>query len=228
MKFLFKYPTLRRADWFKNTLNRYYSMLSNKHEYEFIVTLNKDDWTMNNPAMKMFLEDKQNLKFYFGDYPDKIAAINADIKNIDFDILFLISDDMIPNVQGFDDIIVKDMLRYFPDIDGALHYPDGCCNTGRDSAITLSIMGKKLYDHFGYIYHPSYKSFFCDNEFTDEAYRLNKAVFINKVIVSHDWSGGKQADEVYKRNTKLGKDDGDNYNKRKKLGFPRSENVHAT
>ena len=40
-------------------------------------------------------------------------AINANLENIDFDILLLASDDMIPQVQGFDTIIKNQMAKTF-------------------------------------------------------------------------------------------------------------------
>ena len=220
MKFLFKYPSFGRPEWFKQTLEKYYSMLSGKNEYQFVISLNTDDNTMNNKEMREFMDSKSNLKYYYDNHKSKIEAINADMDGLDFDLLFLISDDMIPVVPGFDVIISKKMIEHFPNIDGALHFNDDCC--GKNECITLTIMGKKLYDRFGYIYHPDYKSFFCDNEFTDEVYRMKKAVYIPKVIVKHDWKGwGKDRDNTYKRNTQLGKDDEAVYSRRKKLGFPR-------
>ncbi len=189
MRFLFKYPTFRRPEWFQQTLNTYYFMLSNKHNYEFLITLNEDDETMNNKEMREFMDSYTHLKYKFGNHKTKIDACNADMEGEnDFDILFLISDDMIPIVPGFDDVIVNMMKEHFPNLDGALHFDDNCC--GRDRTITLSIMGKKLYDRFGYIYHPDYKSFFCDNEFTDEVRRMKKVFYSSLVIVKHDWKGG--------------------------------------
>jgi len=225
MKFLFKYATCGRPDWFMETLEIYYSMLSQNHSYEFIVSLNKDDKTMNNSQMKTFMNDQPGLLYYYGNHATKIEAINADMEGLDFDILFLISDDMIPIVPGFDVAIAEEMKNHFPDMDGALHFPDGYNNKDEDSAITLSIMGKKLYDRLGYIYHPDYKSFFCDNEFKDVVYKMGKAVFIPKVIVRHDWRGvhHNKPDNTYRRNSKLGGGGVDEaiYNRRKKAGFPR-------
>jgi len=220
MKILFKYPTFRRPEWFQETLIRYYHMLSMNFAYQFVISLNEDDETMNNSEMKEFMDTQPVLSYHYGNHKTKMEAINANMEGLDFDILFLISDDMIPIVSGFDIIIVEKMCQHFPDMDGALHFNDDCC--GKDRTITLSIMGKKLYDMFGYIYHPDYKSFFCDNEFTDEVYGMGKAIYIPKVIVKHDWKGwGKDRDEVYRRNTSLGKDDENTYNRRKKLGFPK-------
>ena len=218
MKFLFKYPTFRRPKWFQQTLNLYYFMLSNKHKYEFLITLNEDDETMNNKKMREFMDSYTHLRYRYGKHKTKIAACNADMKREDFDILFLISDDMTPIVPGFDNVIADLMKEHFPNLDGALHFDDDKC--GRDHTITLSIMGKKLYDRFGYIYHPAYKSFFCDNEFTDEVRRMKKVFYSPLVIVRHDWKGNI-GDSVYKQNTKLGRGDKGVYGKRKAAGFPR-------
>ncbi len=219
MKFLFKYPTFRRSQWFKSTLQIYYSMLSGKHEYEFLITLNEDDETMNNKEMREFMDSYTHLKYKYGKHKTKIDACNADMDRIDFGVLFLVSDDMIPIVPGFDDVIAQSMIKNFPNMDGALHFDDDCC--GKDRTITLSIMGKKLYDRFGYIYHPDYKSFFCDNEFTDEVRRMKKVVYSPLVIVKHDYKGWGGADATYNRNTKLGRPDEATYVRRKKEGFPR-------
>ena len=219
MKFLFKYPTFRRPQWFKETLQTYYSMLSGKHKYEFLITVNEDDETMNNSKIKSFMQSFSHLRYKFGNYQTKIEAINTDMKNEDFDILFLVSDDMIPIVPGFDDVIAQAMKENFSDLDGALHYNDDCC--GKDRTITLSIMGKKLYDRFGYIYHPDYMSFFCDNEFTDEVRRMGKVKYFPEVIVKHDYKGWGGADETYKRNSKLGRPDEATYVRRKAAGFPK-------
>ncbi len=223
MKFLFKYPTFGRPEWFKQTLEKYRNMLSGEHQYKFLITLDEDDGTMNNIEMRKYIHSLGlDIMCYYGNHKTKIDACNANLEEQNFDILFLISDDMIPIVPGFDIIIAEEMEKHFPNMDGALHFPDGYNNTNKDSAITLTIMGKKLYDRIGYIYHPDYKSFYCDNEFKDVVYKMNKAVFIPKVIVKHEWKGSiKQRDDVYRMNTRLGKDDKQIYYRRKKAGFPR-------
>lgn len=220
MKILFKYPTFQRSEWFKRTLDKYFFMLSGHYDYKFLITLNSNDTTMNNDDMRTFMNGYSHLEYKYGKHQTKIEACNADMEGEDFDILFLISDDMIPILPGFDNMIVEMMEKYFPEMDGALHFNDGLY--GKDRTITLSIMGKKLYDYFGYIYHPAYKSFFCDNEFTEEVMRLKKHIYIPEVIVKHEWTGGPQGDSTYRRNSKLGRPDEATYNRRKAAGFPRS------
>ncbi len=219
MKFLFKYSTLGRSEWFKRTLDKYYAMLSGKYDYEFLITLNQNDVAMNTKEMKEFMGAYSHLRYKYGNHQNKIAAINADMEDENFDILFIVSDDMEPIVPGFDHYIVELMQEYFPALDGALHFHDGCC--GKDVTITLSIMGKKLYDYFGYVYHPDYKSFYCDLEFTDEVRRLGKVHYSPEIIVKHNYKGWSGVDSTYKRNSRLGRYDEETYNRRKAAGFPK-------
>lgn len=211
---------MARPKQFEKVLDWYYYMLSGKHNYKFLITLNQDDVTMNNEKMREFMGAYSDLEYKYGNHKSKIEACNADMEGEDFDILFLISDDMVPVVKKFDDIIARAMRHHFPNMDGALHYNDGFC--GKDKTITLSIMGKKLYDYFGYIYHPDYKSFYCDNEFTDEVRRLGKVKYFSTVIVKHEWKGGPRSEcALYRRNSKMGKGDGAVYERRQLQGFPR-------
>ena len=219
MKFLFNYASFGRPGWFKQTLDKYYSMLSGQHEYEFRVTLNQNDVSMNNKEMRTFMDGHSHLKYNYGNHQNKIEAINADMEDADFDVLFVVSDDMTPIVPSFDNVIAALMEEKFPDMDGALHFHDGCC--GKDVTITLSIMGKKMYDYFGYVYHPDYKSFYCDLEFTDEVRRLGKVHYSSEIIVKHDYKGWGRADDTYRRNSKLGIPDAATYERRKKAGFPK-------
>ncbi len=50
---------------------------------------------------------------------------------------------------------------------------------------TMSIMGKKYLDRFGFIYHPSYKNVYADNEAMEVAIALGKHKFIDKNIYDH-------------------------------------------
>lgn len=216
MKILFKYATRGRPEWFKETLEKYYSKLSGNHKYLFIISMDHDDTTMNNPEMQTYLKSKEDLVYYYGKNGTKIEAINADMEGWDFDILVVVSDDMTPVISGFDAIICKDMLRWFPDMDGALHYNDG---QTASALISLSIMTKKMYDRFGYIYYPEYDSLWCDNEFMEVVYGLKKCVYLDKIIIRHDWLK-KGRDAVYDRSEAAYNTDKRLFERRKAEGFP--------
>lgn len=218
---LVKIPTRARPDKFRNQFDKYYSMLSGELKVKFVVSMDADDHWMNNDDMKWWLSPanggRQNIFFYYGNSKTKVQAINADMQHHqDFKILLLASDDMTPVQKGYDKIIYDDMLKHYPNLDGALHYNDGRVG---NRLLTLSIMGKKMYDYFGYIYHPSYISVFCDNEFHDSVYALQKCVYIDNVIIKHDWVNYTGQDALHKRNESYYRQDGRTYDRRKRINF---------
>lgn len=220
-KILFKYPSRGRPEQFIHTLNLYYDHLSFELPFMFLITLDEDDETMNNEGTRRTLDMYKNLGYYYGRSENKIDAVNRDmdIPIGDWDILVLVSDDMIPQKEGLDKIIVNDMNKYFLDGDGFLHYNDGYT---QDKLCTLSVMSKKYYDRFGYIYYPSYKSFFCDNEQTEIAKRMGRYKYIDNVIIKHEHPANNQnipTDEMYKQNDENWAHDKAIFEEREKLNF---------
>jgi hypothetical protein len=237
-KLLVKFPTRGRPDKFFTVLDRYYHGAKRKHLTSFLITCDQDDLTMNNDAVRQQLQNNyKGMTVVFGHSKSKIEAVNADMIHAPpYDIILLASDDMVPEEKGYDEIIRNEMLKNYADTDGVLWFFDGY----RRDFNTLCILGKKYYDRFDYIYHPSYKSFWCDNEFTDVANHLGKQTFIDKVIIRHvhpDWiqrDVGAQSiynsvhpnaqnigiDETFIKNLPFEQLDARNYCKRKEGGFP--------
>jgi hypothetical protein len=236
-KLLVKFPTRGRPDKFFTVLDRYYYGAKRKDLTSFLVTCDLDDASMNNDAVRQKLQGYKNLAVIYGNSKSKIEAVNADMIHApEYDIILLASDDMVPEEKGYDEIIRQKMTDLYPDTDGVLWFFDGY----RRDFNTLCILGKKYFERFGYIYHPSYKSFWCDNEFTDVANELGKQTFIDKVIIRHihpDWiqrdevtakmyenihkTGGTGIDQTFMKNLPFEQLDARNYKQRKDLGFPR-------
>ena len=195
MKLVVKFPTRGRPDKFVDVLNRYINFASGMRDVHYVISMDHDDPTMNNPNMISYLERLRNrmdgrIHFAFGNSKCKIEACNANldiVRRISPHVILLASDDMIPIVSGYDDIVCKDMERLYPDTDGVLHYNDGF--SGQNQLITLSILGAKYFLRFGYLYHPEYKSVFSDDEFTQVARLLNKVTYIDRCIIQHNWVG---------------------------------------
>lgn len=183
MRLLIKFPTRNRRKRFIEVLDLYYKNLNNLDLTQFCITIDEDDISMNNEEVLSILDGYENVDIFIGNSKTKIQAINADINEMeDWNIVLLASDDMIPQIKGYDDIIRENMKKYYPDTDGVLWFFDG----NRRDLNTLCILGKKYYDRFGYIYHPGYKSFYCDDEFTKVANRLKKQTFIDQIIIKHE------------------------------------------
>lgn len=180
MKILYKYPTRQRSLKFLRCISSYYDLMRGD-DYEFVVSIDDDDREMHSPEVMSLMKGMSNLTVRSGNNKTKIEAINADIPTGEWDILVLVSDDMIPEVEGFDQIIRSDMMREYPDTDGVLWYFDGW----RKDLNTLCILGRKYYNRFGYIYHPEYKSFWCDMEFTEVANSLGRQKYSDTTIIRH-------------------------------------------
>lgn len=218
MKLLVKFPTRNRKVKFFNVLNKYYNFLSKNVEVKFLISMDTDDLEMNNKETESILKKFDSLIYFYGNSKNKIEAINTDINNVsDWDIILLASDDMIPIMKGYDELIVNRMIQFFPDTDGVLWFNDG----NRKDLNTLSIMGKKYYDRFNYIYNPEYKSTWCDNEFTDVANLLGKQKYFDEVIIKHehpDWGYGKR-DSIHIQNSINESHDRSVYLKNKLVNF---------
>ncbi|MBK22648.1 MAG: hypothetical protein CME70_01475 [Halobacteriovorax sp.] len=179
-KLLIKFPTRGRPKQFFYVLTLYYQFMKGKN-YEFVISCDLDDPTMNNDIVRSHFKNFKNLTVSYSNNKNKVEAINADLRNKKFDILLLASDDMVPEIHGYDNIIRNCMAKHYHDTDGVLWFYDG----HRSDLNTLCILGKKYYDRFGYIYNPEYKTWFCDNEFTQVAHMLKKHMFFKETIIRH-------------------------------------------
>jgi hypothetical protein len=218
MKILIKFPTRGRRDKFFNVLDIYYQLATNLDNIGFQITIDTNDESMNNYNVLEKLKTYKNLNYDLGISKNKIDAVNRDLIVGDWDIILLGSDDMIPKVKGYDDIIRNKMTELYPDTDGVLWFNDG--NQG-NRLNTLCILGKKYYERFNYIYHPDYTSLWADNEFMDVANLLNKQTYFNDIIIRHEHPdvGFGQRDFVHFDNIKFDYIDRDIYIKRKENNF---------
>ena len=189
MRLLIQFPTYDRVNKFLRVLEKYVSMCGNTNELFFNINCDAADQSMLDLAVQDrivdILSEKENVSgsINYDENTDKISAINDHVQDQNFDIVICASDDMVPQIENWDEEISNAMQEHFPSLDGCVHFDDGNTN---GELITFSILGKKLYSHFGYIYHPDYKSLYCDDEFTQEVRRLGKEKYIDKIIITHE------------------------------------------
>lgn len=230
MKLLVQFPTLSRSDKFLKCLDAYVGYASGHNEIFFNINCDSSDLTMTDPHVQeriMYILSKSSSVdgvVNFDINMDKIDAINAHIDDKEFDIVICASDDMVPQKANWDEKITTAMSENFPDLDGCVHFNDGH-TAGK--LVTFSILGKKLYEHFGYIYHPDYKGLYCDDEFTQEVTRMDKVAYIDEIIITHEHysiegtENHGHLDLAAKKTLFYSGRDGAVFEERKKLGFPR-------
>lgn len=223
MRILLKCPTRSRPQRVMETLTQYVRMANHPELLGVAVSCDTDDVSMTRNLVR---EEVQRVlrpcawsHIFFSPNKSKIEACNADMSNISYpwDIVVLVSDDMVPQVQGYDDVIRNHMRARFPDTNGILWFNDGYQG---DKLNTLTILGRTMYDSFGYIYNPSYKSLFCDTELTDQCRtsHANRTYYSNYCIIRHEHPGtgfAQKMDALYASNQRYWNQDMYTYISRK-------------
>lgn len=176
MKILFKLTSRSRPQKFLDTIDNILHYVSLDCDFKILCSLDLDDKSMTGLPMP---NDKR-ITYVFGSSKSKIDAINRDMEvSGDWDILINMSDDMKFTVKDFNKIIEH---SFNGETDLCLHLPDGNQN---EVLITLAILGRKYYDRFGYIYHPDYKSLWCDMEMTEVSKKLGKYMYVPSHVYRH-------------------------------------------
>lgn len=216
---LIKFPSRSRPSKLLYAYEKYISLAKNPSIIKTIISLDSDDPTATPDLFDKLMKIHSATTICVGESMGKIGAVNRDMEYAgDYDILLLASDDMIPEYHGYDELIRQKMTEHFPDTDGVLWFNDGF---QKHNLNTLCILGKKYYERFGYIYHPSYKSLWCDNEFTIVAHQLQKQIYFDTVIIRH-WHPiitKSFSDTLYQENDKYFNEDRETFLKRQLTNF---------
>lgn len=218
IKILYKLTSRSRPERCMNAIASIVGNSSTDKEYMILLSCDIDDESMKNFDYPFYTDGRLVIKK--GLSKNKIDAINRDVSDIDWDwdVLVNVSDDMIIE-KGFDSVVRN---AFENSLDLFLHLPDGYAN---ERLASMSIMGRDYYNRFGYIYHPSYESVYCDNEAMDVAKSLNKYVYVNEHVFKHIHPanvGSHLMDEQYKKteSAEVHARDCENYQRRKELKFP--------
>lgn len=213
---LYKFATRARPEKFKKAICNIAELAT--QPYKILVSADADDATMNNAEMKRWIGERKKIKILYGTKVSKIEAINRDMEySGDWDILVNMSDDMKFIVPAFDKHIIN---AFRGNSKGFVHFPDGS-RTAHELS-TLSIISRRYYCIDRYIYHPAYRSLWCDNEAITVAKKRNEYKFVNINIFEHehpDWQKAK-TDQLYIENESYDLIDKETYYRRQSLGFP--------
>ena len=207
MKILLKCPTRTRPERVLATLTKYVQYASRPEDLGVAISCDTDDTSMTNPVVQMRIANLLSKvswhRIFYSDNHSKIEACNANMNEIEYpwEIVVLVSDDMIPQIQGYDDVIRRHMRSSFPDSNGILWFNDGYQGNELN---TLCIYGRAMYNRLGHLYEPCYKSLFCDTELTDLCRTVYKdqTLYIPTVIIRHEHpsTGHGTTDALYNIN----------------------------
>ncbi len=214
MKILYKITSRSRPQKLLEVIKNIKSF-SEHENYVILCSLDIDDKSI--APIRETLKNFEKVICYYGISKSKVDAINRDMDKItDWDILFNVSDDQLFLKKGFDKIVIDKVKEVGGDC--FLHYPDG---NAKAALATMSIMDKKYYDRFNYIYHPSYISLWCDNEAMEVAQNLKRYFYCDIQIFDHYHPayGKAKSDPQYKHTESFFKRDQQIFLNRKENNF---------
>lgn len=220
MRILIKLPSRSRPDKLLGVTAKYVEFAEDMDNIKILINMDDDDPTFTGSLRLSLTSIHSNITVIGGNSTSKIHAINRDMPDSStFDIVLLASDDMIPQVKGYDRIIRDKMKEFYPDTDGVLFFNDG---HNKNTLNTILLCGSKYYRRFNYLYFPGYKSFFCDNEFMHVANKLRRQKYFDEVIIKHEHpvvNKEIEMDELYLKNGVYIFDDQNLFEKRSKTEF---------
>ena len=214
MKILYKITSRSRPQKLISVIENIKSLAEHEN-YVILCSLDIDDKSLI--PIKETLNSFEKVICHYGISKSKVDAINRDMDKItDWDILFNVSDDQLFLKKGFDTIVINKVKEVGGDC--FLHYPDG---NAKHLLSTMSIMDKKYYDRFNYIYHPAYVSLWCDNEAMEVAQRLGRYFYSDIQIFDHYHPayGKSKSDSQYKHTESFFESDKQIFLKRKQNNF---------
>lgn len=213
-RLLVRMPTRSRPAQALSVLAEYRRLAGTAVKLE--VVIDEDDPTMRTaPVVQRLVA--LDCTITNGGHRSKIEACNGGRVN-DWDILLLASDDMVPVTNGYALRVIAEMERHFPLLDGAIYFDDGYQHA---NLCTLPILGRRLYNQFGFVYERGYKSLFCDAEQTELLIKMGRLAYVNEKIIEHRHpaAGRAKRDSLYDRNDALWNDDQRLFEARRKRGF---------
>jgi len=216
---LMKVTSRERYSQMLRCVKAYIDFAHESNNMFWLFSFDEDDTSFDKINFNAFLKENSIIgKYIVGKSTGKINAINRDINLVEleqWDILVNISDDQFPIARGYDNMIRDNMPD---DLNASLWFMDSY----QDRINTQEILGRNYYINQGYIYHPSYKSLFCDNEATMVAERQGKLIKSKHCIIKHFHPCNAkeiQNDALYTRNEGFWNEDKANYEKRLQNNF---------
>lgn len=223
LKILFKFPCRGREKMFFESLDSLNDNIRDRNNYHIAITLDNDDEILNREEVIQRLSQYPNKSITFGFSESKIHAINRDFPEYPFDVIICWSNDMFATFYGFDDVM-REYIYHLINNHGEellVHFPEP------DSGQALNVLyvaTEPYFRKFGYIYHPSYKSLWADNESYDVAKLLGKyhyvginGLYVHKNAAYHQYN--LERDALFNEQQSYWTIDEENYKARKARNF---------
>jgi glycosyltransferase involved in cell wall biosynthesis len=202
------HPSYGRPAQALQTANSFINLA--KSEFQYILCCSKGD---------PLLQEYNNLfdDFLICKEATCIAAMNLAAKYATGDLIVCISDDF-ECFPGWDEAL-KNEVKGKKDF--VLQVDDGVRAKGCDTRniVSFPIMDKTYYSRYGFVYHPSYKHHYADEELFRVALATGKLIRSDLVFKHVHYINGARKDLTYQKNSKHHEQGKQNFAAREKNGF---------
>lgn len=181
---LFNLASRSRPTELKRVIEEIYALSEDKN-FTILVKVDNDDPASNYEWLKQWPDVVINK----GKSISKIDAIQRGLNEYlaypNIDIIVDVSDDFHFTRPGFDNIIREhcgeDDFVLFPE-----PFADGQVVKGKNERIAIMlVMGRKYYERDGFLFHPNFKSLFCDNWATEISRRRGRLKVVEELLFYH-------------------------------------------
>jgi hypothetical protein len=213
-RILIHIPSRGRPDELLAAVDNFAACIEDRENTGIQISQDYDDPTLD----PLWVDPPTLVWRVLGDSKSKVAAINRDLDRGPWDVLVCASDDLSPMAKGFDQAIRTDFANDADDFDAVMWYPDKnhriCCHP---------VIGRKYYERDGYVFHPSYRAFYCDDELTMVAQKRGKLFKSTAVEWDHRHPNyrSRKPDGLDHRNKEFMRQDYLTFCRRQSEGFPK-------
>jgi hypothetical protein len=190
------HPSRNRAIIANNAYNNWLEKSSGKINIQYILSVDNDDDEIENYANILHKRNKFFIQqLCISSNKNAIEAINVAAKLSKGNIIIVMSDDF-DCEQNWDEKICQLL-------DEKIFY---CAKTKdgiQEHIITLPIIDRAFYNHFGYVYNPIYQHMYCDTEMSCVAYLMGAYIDLKNQITfnhKHYSIGASEKDKINEKN----------------------------
>jgi hypothetical protein len=144
---------------FKYSFSRYLTMLSGLYPVRFVIAINREDCSMNQPSVRTWIETRARnarIELHSGNFKNPVEAVNAALEYKNNEIVVIASEEIIPAKMSYDHQIISVYSQAFPNFDGAVKFYDGI-RPKEDPVMAAPVIGCNLLAKLGKVYCPSYE-----------------------------------------------------------------------
>lgn len=185
------HPTRERAEKARDTFVNWMGKATDKHDYEYIVSIDNDDMQKES-----YYENFSHTGVNVIENPNRsiVDAVNVAANLSTGDLLIVVSDDFDCPDQWNE----KLMSHTLPESgEYAFLVNDGICDY---QLMTIPMISRKLFNRLGYVYYQEYASMFADEDLLEVCKRLNCIVKSDLLFDhKHFITGKSEKDHTYTR-----------------------------